>query len=482
MIGSVMQVRAADAYEIAHGTPSLVLMKNAAAAVLKVLQREDLSQKSICILAGKGNNAGDGFALAEMLSGNCKAVEIVLLADEPFSKDAAYYFERCRACGISITKALPDRFDIYVDAVFGTGFSGQLPEAVAAVFARVNELGVRRVSIDLPSGMNGDSGSVSPHTFCAQETVTFQVRKLCHLLPQCAPFCGKVTVEDIGLSEQALSGIHCKELFAPLLPEKAPTLHKGSAGTLHCFVGCERYQGAATLSISAALRSGCGMVRAFIPREIYPVLAAKISEAVLECCPQEDGGLTEAAVGIAAAQKKPNAMLIGSGLGRGTAIGEIVPALLKMNLPSVLDGDGLFFYRPHERSAPLILTPHIGEFARLCDRSITDITADRLKTCADFAMKNHCVLVLKDSVTLITAPDGRQRLLSRPNPGLAKGGSGDVLAGMIAAFLAQSFDAFEAACAGVWYHAEAAALTAEKLGVYAMLPSDLISMIPTVLR
>ncbi|MBQ6946418.1 MAG: NAD(P)H-hydrate dehydratase, partial [Clostridia bacterium] len=344
------------------------------------------------------------------------------------------------------------------------------------------------VAIDVPSGLCGDGNIAADGTFVADVTVTFEILKKCHL--QCPEYCGEIVVKDIGLSPKALSEIaFCAEILeAVQLPKTNPKSHKGSVGTLFSVVGSKLYQGAAALSVNASLRCGCGINMAFVPNSIYTPMACKTSSAIIMPCPEnESGQLSFEMIDIISKQiykRKPTAILAGSGMGLGDDTNAIIDFVLNAEIPCVIDGDGLRSLCLEQlkcRTYETVLTPHIGEFAAICGCSVSEVVEKRFELAHDFAYAYKTVLVLKDYITLISLPDGRQFVLNAPNPGLAKGGSGDVLAGMIASFLSQGFDAELSAKAGVWYHSAAGKWTAECLGERYMLPEDLISSLSKVL-
>ncbi len=482
-VGFARQIRLVDKLtNEKYGTDSLVLMHNAAKSVLDAILQNNIKGNSVCILCGKGNNAGDGFALAQMLSEYFDKITVSLLYGRDFSKDAAHYFSRLSS-QINIIENEVCAADIYVDAIFGTGFSGELPEQIVEVLDVVNQSPSYKIAIDIPTGVNADTGSISDGAFFADMTVTFQILKFAHILAHSAAFCGKLVVSDIGLSEKAMeeADISAEWLYNFTLPTKNPMIHKGNNGTLFSIVGSRKYQGAATLSIMSSLRGGCGIVEAFVPKSIYIPLAAKINSAILlQCSEDEDGELLSASINTIqqeVSNRAPTAILIGSGMGLGEEQQKIVEHIAKGSIPCVVDGDGLR-YLPKQAAAVKIITPHIGEFARLVGLSIEEIKANRFEICKEFALKHNLTLVLKDCITVITSSVGKQWVLSRTNAGMAKGGSGDVLAGLIASFLAQGFAPETAACAGVYYHSLAGQIALQKKGEYAMLPEDLINYLP----
>lgn len=483
-IGLAEQVRRVDQLSIEkYGISSLELMKNAAAAVCHAVLEHVTDEKTVCILCGKGNNAGDGFALANMLVPHFSSVSVMLLCGNgAFTPDAGYYYELL-SDKVCFVEELPQA-DVYIDAVFGTGFSGRLPEHIRKVFHKVNQTDCLRIAIDVPSGVNCDTGDAATDSFVAAYTVTFEILKRCHVLPNASTFCGLVLVKDIGLSKSALCdvGFTVSTMEDFILPKKSSHLHKGKSGTLFDITGCKQYQGAAALSINAALHSGCGIVTAFVPESIYIPVSVKTNSAIIVPCAENDGGMLSYEMVDKLDEflknRCPQAILAGSGLGIGSEIGELIHYILQANVDCVIDGDGLRYVHSEflrNRRKATVLTPHIGEFARMCECSVQEVLTNRFTLCAQYAKENGVVLVLKDSITLISFPDGTQQLLNAPNPGLAKGGSGDVLAGMIGSFLAQGFTPAQAAMAGVWYHSLAGKITAETVGEYAMLPCDVIN-------
>jgi len=490
-IGLSDQVRLVDKLTSEkYGTDSLTLMHNAANAVFDILTEKCTSKATVCILCGKGNNAGDGFALAGMLAKAAYPVCIVLLCGRKFSADASYYFDQLP----SDVKIVENEFvsaDIYVDAVFGTGFCGNLPENIVDIFEKVSKTPALKFAIDIPSGVNSDTGECSSFAFCADITVTFEILKFAHVLPKSRALCGEIFVKSIDLSKKAIdeAAFSAELLNGYILPRKHDDLHKGSNGTLFCIVGCKQYQGAATLSVKSALRGGCGIVTAFVPESVYLPLASKVDSAVIFSCAENKGGMHSSASILRIAdemqKRSPNAILAGCGMGVQHDTEEIIRFTLRQPIDCVIDGDGLRYVSPEyliDRKNSTILTPHLGEFARMIRKDVETVAKNRFALGREYAVKNNCVLVLKDSVTVVSTPAGKQHVLSVPNAGMAKGGSGDVLAGLIASFLAQGLGAVEAAKAGVWYHSAAGQSALKKYGFYSMLPTDVINEISSAIK
>lgn len=487
-IGLAQQIRGVDALSSEkYGIDSLSLMQNAATAVFDVIAEQTAPKQTVCILCGKGNNAGDGFALALLLQQQGRRVSVMTLCGYDFSADADYYYTRCKQNNICFCDTVPTA-DIYVDAVFGTGFHGELPARIAKVFSVVNQADAQRIAIDVPSGVNCDTGEISAHAFRADITVTFEILKYCHVLPDCREYVGQTFVKNIGLAPEAINdvGFSTQVLDTVSLPSRPDNAHKGSFGTVLCAVGSRNYQGAASLAVGAALRSGCGIVIGAVPQSVYLPVSVKHASAVIAPCDEnENGSFSENAV-IQIRQlcksRVPTAILFGSGVGIHPDNQSISDYLASLGAPMVIDGDGLRYLPTLPTKDDLIITPHMGEFARLLECDIATLKSNRFALSMEYARAHNTTVVLKDAVTVISLPNGKQFVLNAPNGGLAKGGSGDVLAGMIASFAAQGFGTELAVKAGVYFHSRAGQVTTEKFGKISMLPSDLIDLLPKVLR
>ncbi len=450
-IVSPHQMKRMDQRAVEEGLfSSLRLMQNAAEALYRSVSAlmEERGYSRVLLLAGSGNNGGDAYALACLLHPLYQTA--ILPMDTPKSADCIFYAERCKELGIPIVSS-PVGFDLVVDGVFGTGFRGELPPKVQDLFAQID---APVVAIDLPSGMDGNSGRCSKGTLHPQLTVTFAFQKPCHLLADC----GKVELADIGIPQNYADEIVLQEL-TPVLPKRSLWGHKNSYGAVGLSVGSAEYSGAAALAIKGALQSGVGLVYADVPQEIKPALAKKFYGPILK-----DGA--------------SEARLVGSGLGRSVQAEEILKARLEEPAPLVIDGDGLFhlqkFLAP--RDSVTVLTPHIGEFARLLGMEKEELLQDRIAIAMEFAKKYKVILVLKDAATLVT--DGeRAELLSAPCSALGKGGSGDVLAGLIAGMLAGKGEPFDLVKTAVWLHNRAAHLAAAEHSVRTLQPEQIADYI-----
>ncbi len=438
---------------------SLRLMQNAAEALYREISRLMDSQgyERVLLLAGPGNNGGDAYALACLLHPMYHPA-ILPVGGEERSPDCAYYYEKCKEMGIPFV-ADPAGYPLVVDGIFGTGFHGTLPSEVQDLLSKVT---APVVAIDLPSGMDGMSGVCSPGTLRPVLTVTFAFKKPCHLLADC----GEVVLADIGIPQGYAAEI-TRSTLRPVLPPRHEWGHKTSYGTVGLRVGAPEYPGAAALSIAGALNSGAGLVYAYLPEEARRAAAAKFYGPILRA----DTDLFPL---------QCDSYLIGSGLGRSVAAADEVKKLWDCGCPLVVDGDGLWHLKGQlSPRRGTVLTPHMGEFANLSGLSVDEVAKNRIVLAEEFAAKYHIILVLKDAATVVT--DGhRTEILSAPCSALAKGGSGDLLAGLIAGLLAGGGDAFDAAKTGVYLHNRAAHIATKTHSVRALQPEQIAQTINDV--
>lgn len=438
-IVSPAEMKKMDERAVAEGLFSSVqLMQNAAEALYREVSAwlDAHEEERVLLLAGPGNNGGDAYALACLLSSHYRPA-ILPLGGDKRSPDCAFYYEKARDLGIPFV-ADPEGYPLVVDGVFGAGFRGELPGEICAV---LEEISAPVIAIDIPSGMDGNSGVSAPGTLVPFLTVTFAFKKPCHLLANC----GQVVLADIGIPAHYAGGIPRNELMPVVFP-RSDWGHKNTYGSVGLRVGAACYPGAAALALKGALSSGAGLVFAYLPQEIRSMVGAKFYGPVLNA--KENLFPLQC-----------DAYLIGSGLGRDEEAAKEVAALWASDRPLVVDGDGLWHLEAHpsDRSAATILTPHMGEFSRLVGCSVAEVSKDRLRLAEAFAAEHHLILVLKDAATVVT--DGaRTEILSAPSSALAKGGSGDLLAGLVAGLLAGDRDPFEAAKLGVYLHNRAAHL------------------------
>lgn len=468
---SASQMKSADNLTSESVCPSVGLMKNAADALFSVCER--LGKRAV-ILCGKGNNGGDGVCLASLLKKRGRKVSLIFLSEGKLSPDSEYYFNRLED-GIEIltfSDETEDKIretlknaDFAVDCLFGTGFSGNLPENAVKLLSFVN---CYTVACDLPSGVNADSGTVASGTKKADETVTFAQAKLCHYLFPSKNFCGKITVSDIGISEEIIlkagytARVINESLVKELVPERPENSNKGTFGTLCVSCGSPEMPGAALLALKGAMASGVGLCAVSCDDTLKTILLPNIPEAIYK-----DG------------VRKENAVLIGCGIGKN--ITELEKQISK-NLPTLFDADALNMISENpdilkKHTAPKIMTPHPLEMARLMKTSVDEIEKNRFSFACKAAEKYNATVLLKGRHTVIASLSGEFFISEYGNSGLAKGGSGDVLAGFIAGLLASGFPPVSAAVCGVYAQGKAADFLKGEKGERGYSPSDIPNII-----
>ena len=478
------------------------LMENAGSAAAAFIRRTfQVDQKrglGCMVFCGAGNNGGDGLVVARKLY-ECGANVLVVLVDGvPTGAEASAMYEAVELMQLPLADFTQNReqileylpgIDILVDAMYGTGFHGELDAKHAAACNAINSAIGAVIALDIPTGVECDTGYADKHAVRADFTLAFDSFKLLHLLPQSRELCGQVELLDIGIPDEAKKGLWVEfgslttEQVFEHLPPRVAESHKGSYGKLLNIAGSARYRGAAALSTMGALRCGAGIVALAAVEPACAAVAAQIPEATFLPLAQTSEGTMDwenARAQIASELTSANAILVGCGLQNAAATLRMLEYVLQSaRCPVVIDADGINalcgnIHLLKEARAPVVLTPHPGEMARLCGTDIADIQCNRLGAAMRFAAEHRVTLVLKGHETLTALPNGGVYLNSTGNPGLAKGGSGDVLAGMIGAFLAQGVEPSLAAACAVHLHGLAADETARRLSQYAMLPSELL--------
>ncbi len=447
----------------------------------EILNRYNVIGKRICIMCGVGNNGGDGLVIASNLKRYGADVTLLLPMGFPVT-DTALKFKS----GVENLKIIEDfigDFDIVIDALFGIGLNRLLSEKIAGLIEEINKYNCIKIAIDIPSGIFCDGGAVAT-AFCADLTLSFTSYKLCQLLPQTSEFCGETVVLDIGLPIEDYAYL---TIDRPETVKRPKNSHKGTFGTALLVCGSYGMAGAEILAAKAALRSGVGIVKALVCDKNYSAFTSSVPEAVtLPVDTAENGTPFIYDRTILSSLSNSNALLIGCGLGRTDEANKLVIRTLnKSQIPTVIDADGINALQGginiiRKINAPVILTPHPAEMARLCDTTTDQIEANRVKFSKKFAVENNCYLVLKGTNTIVATPNGRIFFNTTGNDGLATGGSGDVLSGMIVSRLAQGYDALTAVLNSVWLHGAVADELAKKMPTRAILPSDIIEGLKTI--
>jgi len=434
------------------------------------------SSKKIAILCGKGNNGGDGFVLADYLYGIGADVTVIIPFGEPETPDAKYYFENLEF--IKITDNFEGKFDIIIDALFGIGYMYRENNIAEDLFEKINNADGIKVAVDIPSGVESNSGFVGKTAVKADLTVTFIALKPCFVLPDGSDYCGEVVVADIGVVPKE-GGYWV--IGKPEFNKRRHNSHKGTYGTAVLITGSYGMAGAAILAAKSALRSGLGIAKCVLCQSIYAPFTAAVPEAV--CLPKkqkESGILDSSDINIKELTENASALLFGCGVGKGQDIRNILEDIIKnSDVPVVLDADGINALADgidilKEAEVPLIITPHPGEMARLCGKSVKEIESDRINIARQFAMEYGCTLVLKGANTIVAHKNGEIYFNITGNPGMATGGSGDVLSGIIVSLLAQGYSPEFSARSGVYLHGAAADKAAGKRSEHALIPSDII--------
>ena len=481
------QMAQADGLAITSGIPGIDLMERAGCAVADATSAL-LQGRRVVIVAGPGNNGGDGFVAARLLAERGYAVRLSFVGDRArLQGDAAIAADRWsgpveEASPVSLTDT-----DIVIDALFGAGLDREVEGLPRAMIRAMNESGVPLIAVDLPSGINGTTGAVMGLAVKASHTVTFFRRKTGHLLLPGRLHCGTVEVADIGIPASVLETIKPQtfandpSLWGGLFPAPSPHGHKYSRGHAVVVSGGLSTTGAARLAARGALRAGAGLVTIASPREALAVNAA--SNLAVMVRPVD--GAAELAEFLADTRR--NAVVLGPGGGVGGVMQDQVRAALASAAAVVLDADALTSFAGdpvaltqllRSRSGDTILTPHKGEFTRLFN-DIYDLIQlnSKIEITRAASLRSHAFVLLKGPDTVVAAPDGRASIAANAPPSLATAGSGDVLAGIIAGLLAQGMPAFEAASAGVWLHGEAANAFGPGL-----IAEDLPEMLPAAYR
>ena len=507
---SAEQMRALDQVTIEEcGTPGHVLMERAgvgaARVLLDVFRKRQL--KRVVVIAGKGNNGGDGFVIARVLKKQGIACQVFLTAKKRDVRGDANRklraFTRLRGRVEEVTSidqlpAVDKRLaqgDVVVDALFGTGLNAPVTGIHAALIRAMNACGAPIVSVDIPSGLNADSGQPLGNTVDAALTTTFGYPKLGHVVYPGTTYVGQLACVDIGVAPQALSQVAPKTFLlvkheiGGLIRTRQPESHKGSFGHLFVLAGARGKSGAALLSASAALRCGTGLVTMAGPKGLVPIFASVLLEAMAAPQPEcADGSLKLNARVLGEALEGKSAVTFGPGIGVSVETKRITRWLLKNSrVPILIDADGLNCVASNvamlkTAKVPVVLTPHPGEMSRLINLSTKEVQANRLNIARTFATQHRCYLILKGARTVIAAPDGRVWLNPTGNPGMASGGMGDVLSGIIGGLLAQGYPPEEACCLGVFLHGAAADCFARERGEAGLLARDVIDNLPGSLQ
>ncbi len=486
------QQRATDAWAIGErGIASLELMERAGTGLADEVGRR-VPEGRVVVVVGKGNNGGDGLVVARLLREAGRDVDVLVLATgDELRGDARTNFERLPEPGARPFEAaaLAGAAGI-VDAILGTGFSGEPREPARSAIAAINAAGADAVVLacDVPSGVDASSGEIAGDAVRAHATVTFHAAKPGLWISPGKTHAGDVTVIDIGIPEGApvtpSVGLITPQVLDGV-PHRAHDATKFAAGALMVCGGSTGLTGAPCMAAEAAMRAGAGYVTALVPGSLNLVFEQRLVEVMSVPLPDKEGTLTQPALEVALERtERADALVLGPGLGRKPGTFKLVRKLAAaVAIPLLLDADALNAHAGRlealaERTAATVLTPHAGELARLLESDSDEIGAHRLRCVRDAAARADAVVLLKGDDTIVAAPDGRVGVSRGGAPALATAGTGDVLSGVIGAYLSKGMDPFHAACAGVFVHARAGRLAARTIGTEGVIASDVIALLP----
>lgn len=503
------------------GIPGIVLMEAAANAVFRSIQTNFPECRNVGIIIGKGNNGGDGLALARLLSHEGYTIHIVLVSSpDRFAGDALTNLHAAQNLRFPMVEVLSESelknldneiasCDLIVDAIFGTGLRGGIEGYIKDIIDRLNAVDHPILAIDLPSGLNADTGAVEGACIRAHRTVTLGLPKRGMLLFPGVQTVGAMEIADIGFPRRVVEsqGIQANwtqpSQVANWIPPRPAYSHKGSYGRVFVLAGSTGMTGAAVLASQAALRAGAGLVTLGIPKSLNTIVEAKLSEVMTIPLPET----TEGSLALTAKppilefieRTAPSVLAIGPGLSQNSETVNLIQNLVrKTDRPTVIDADGLnaLADRQTDRSSTrsqvnnllsslpsqAILTPHPGEMARLTGLSVSEIELDRIGIAQEFAREHEVTLVLKGVPTVIALRTGEVWINSTGNPGMATGGTGDVLTGLIAGLMAQGVPVSEAAVLGVYLHGLAGDISAEMSGMHGLIAGDILKAIPEAIE
>ncbi len=493
-----------------YGIAGMVLMENAGRQVVETIRQVlgEVRGKVIRIFIGKGNNGGDGLVIARHLLNMGAEVKVLALADvDESTGDAAANLKIWRKMGqkiyslhqgdgINIVRLVLMNTDLIVDAIYGTGFRGMVSDKVGRIIEVLNESGKPIIAVDIPSGLEADTGKAKGPCIQATHTVTFGLPKLGLILESGVDYAGQLHIADISIPAVLVEKyaphryLITDELVRDWLPVRPTTAHKGTFGRVLVVAGSRGMTGAAYLTGQGALRAGAGLVTVAVPETLHDIMEVKLTEVMTVPLPDTGLGILsrEAGQRIISLLEGMDVLAIGPGLSTVPEVVTMVRELLpSVEIPCVIDADALNALAGEgdiirKMQAPAVITPHPGEMARLMGVKVRDIQEDRLAHATGAAENWNGVVLLKGARTVVAAPNGAIYINPTGNPGMASGGSGDVLTGMVASLIAQGLDPAWAAAAGAYIHGRAGDLAAREKGMMGLNAGDILSTVPAALR
>ena len=491
------------------GIPGAVLMEHAGTAVVRAIRQHFPECQRIAVIVGKGNNGGDGLVVARQLAHTGQPIHIFLVSPpESFAGDALTNLEIAQNLNLPITSILSgDELEaaksqiasahLIVDSIFGTGLRGGVRGFIGKVIEYINETGRPVVAIDLPSGLSADTGIAEGACIQATHTVTIGLPKRGNLIHPGGTLTGKLEVVDIGFPQNVIDAQNIQINWtqpsdaARILPARPTHSHKGTYGRVYVAAASTGMTGAAALTSVGALRVGAGLVTLGAPKSLNPILEVKLTEAMTVPLPETaEGSLALEAKShiIEAVERTKSVLAVGPGLSQHPETVALVHSLIReSNAPIVIDADGVNALSKSKEilsllSPQTVLTPHPGEMARLIGGNVEALERDRIGIAQRFAETHNVTLVLKGAPTVVARGNGEVWINSTGNAGMATGGMGDVLTGLIAGLIAQKVSPFDAAVLGVYLHGLAGDIVAESIGMHGLMAGDVLNSVPKAIK
>ncbi len=503
---SVLQMKMIENRANEMGISCEEMMENAGRAAFEnILSKLGFNNRKCAVICGRGNNGGDGLVLARYAVKAGADVTVIFADEYPKTEIAEKNLEIIKSENIPVlsydfnTSAVEKKFDdvdIIIDAVYGTGFHGKLTKENKNLFKLINNAVAAVVSLDVPSGVNGDTGEFDEECVDADFTITFDSIKPCHIMPHSAEKCGQIDVVDIKIPEEARKNLFSRvdisnyDKVKETIPQRSDFGHKGNFGKVLNIAGSASYTGAAVLSSKAAAVSGAGYVTLMSISLVCSTVAGHIPEVTYFRTESDNYGSIKfpKTDDVTDLINKSDVISIGCGLGKAKDLDIFLKDLLeKQENPVVIDADGINCLAENidilkEAKCPVVITPHEGEMARLLKCTAEEVHKDRFNKAVSFAKEYGITVVLKGHNTIIASPNGDICINCTGNSGLSKAGSGDVLTGLIAGLIAQGVSASEAAFAGAYIHGAAGDMCSKRLSKHCMQPSDIFEDLGEIFR
>lgn len=502
------EMREIDRYTIDNiGIPGIVLMENAAMAVVSETIQLIRKCKKIVICCGIGNNGGDGFAIARILKCNNIDVSIVIIGDTSKIKgDAKINYDIARKLDINIfeysseekqqnVENILENSDVIFDSIFGTGLCREITGKYLEIINIINKVNAYKIAVDIPSGLNANTGHVLGACILADKTISFCLPKVGLLLYPGLGYVGDLIIADIGIPNRSLERIESNISimddynFRNFMPKRKAMSHKGTYGKILVIAGTEKMAGAAVMTTLASYRTGAGLVKTFIEESISSIITTCVPEAIIETYTRNGNNLLEEDKNkLLDNLKWADTIAIGPGLSNDDITREMLEIIINnYDKKIVIDADGINVLAKdldilNKRKSEIVITPHIGEMSRLTKYSISDITNNTINIAREFSEKYGVTCVLKSSRTITASKKGIVNINIYGNSGMATAGSGDVLTGIIVSLIAQGMNPFDGAILGVYIHSKAGDKAKEEVGEYALIANDIINSIPYVMK